>query len=164
MESMIKRKFDVDEPDKVAVHSAASDSQGFGPQEANLYFVGLPGSGRKTLAELSAKRLGRRQAEADSPQALADLAARRGLCVAVTGVDLTDASVKALLRDTGKVFALLSVAPILAKRLGDLSRLDELRQACAVMDPHLMETAHFITAIDATMDEMVEDVAEKARL
>ena len=163
MVSMIKRKFDVDEPDKVAVHSPAQP-QGFGPQEANLYFVGLPGSGRKTLADLAAQRLGRERAEADSPGSLADLAARRGLCVAVTGVDLTDAAVKALLRDTGKVFALLSVAPILAKRLGDLSRLEELRQACAVLDPHLMEVAHFITAIDAAMEEMVEDVAEKSRL
>ncbi|WP_459933628.1 nucleoside/nucleotide kinase family protein [Fundidesulfovibrio butyratiphilus] len=161
---MIKQKIDVDEPDKVAVHSPERDSQGFGPQEANLYFVGLPGSGRKTLAGLAAERLGRQRAEADSPQALAEVAGKRGLCVAVTGVDLTDAAVKTLLRDTGKVFSLLSVAPILAKRLGDLSRLEELRQECAAMEPHLMEVAHFITAIDATLDEMVEDVAEKARL
>jgi len=184
---LIRQRFDVLEKGRTATHGRAEASQPIGGAGGNLLFIGLPGSGRKTLARAAAGRLGLTYAETAGPAGAAELdalahaeaarmagpasqagldqlLARSGQAIALTGVDLGASEVRERLRAAGKVFYLMSVAPILAKRLGDLSRLEELAGAVAAHEPFFLQTAHFVLPLDATPEEMADNVAEKACL
>lgn len=160
---MIRRRFQVLEEDKSRTFGL-DDAAPIGGAGGNLFFIGMEGSGRRSLARQAAERLGLAFAEADSPGALDRLLPGSGQAVAVTGADLADEAVRERLRASGKVFFLMSVAPILVKRSGDLSRLTELAAEVERLQPHFMTAAHFILPLAATEEEMLEDVAEKARL
>lgn len=204
---IIRRRFEVQDGDRTVVHCASEAHQPIGGAGGNLLFIGLPGSGRRTLARAAAERLGLAFAETTDVAGLAELTgltesaaqaestgraglggqtgqsgklatlgasaemdsllalmAKPGQAIAVTGVDLRPAEVRDRLRAAGKVFYLMSAAPILARRLGDLSRLEELARAVDTFDPFYLQAAHFVLPLDATPEEMVEDVVEKARL
>lgn len=159
----MKLRVDVQDENASRTFSGDLAQASIGGASGNLFFVGLPGVGRRDLAQASAGALGLSFVDADSPHALK--AALGGSCqaVAVTGVALNDAVIQAM-RSSGKVFYIMTAAPILAKRLGDLSRLEELAAEVERMDPVFMGAAHFIMPLAATPEEMLEDVREKARL
>lgn len=161
---VIRRRFDVLDEDRTAIHGKAGTCTPIGGAGGNLLFIGLPGSGRKTLARATAQRLGLTYAEASEKAGMEALLARSGQAIAVTGVDLGTPEMRNRLRAAGKVFYLMSVAPILAKRLGDLLRLEELAEAVTTHEPFFLQTAHFVLPIDATPEEMAQDVTEKAPL
>lgn len=166
--NVIRQRFEVRESGRTATHGQADASAPIGGTGGNLLFIGLPGSGRKTLARSAAARLGLAYAAAADAQALEYALARSGQAIAVTGtvtgMGLGAPEARERLRAAGKVFYLMSVAPILAKRLGDLSRLEELAQAVTANEPFFLQAAHFVLPLDATPEEMVEDVVEKASL
>ena len=162
--NVIRQRFEVREGGRTATHGQADASAPLGGTGGNLLFIGLPGSGRKTLARAAAERLGLAYAEAADTQALERSLARSGQAIAVTGMGLGAPEARERLRAAGKVFYLMSVAPILAKRLCDLSRLEELAQAVTANEPFFLQAAHFVLPLDATPEEMVEDVVEKASL
>lgn len=161
---VIRERYHVLEEDKSQTFSHDVASTPIGGASGNLFFIGMEDSGRRTLARLSAERLGLALAEAESAESLARILTGSNQAVAVTGADLTDPQIVSSLRASGKVFYLMSLARILAERLGDLSRLDELASSIARLEPSFMAAAHFILPVDATQDEMALDVAEKARL
>jgi hypothetical protein len=161
---VIRERYDVLEEDKSQTFRHDVASAPIGGTSGNLFFIGMEGSGRRALAKLSAVRLGLALVEADSSDALESILAGSNQAVAVTGKDLSAPGILASLRASGKVFYLMSLAPLLAERMGDLSRLDKLAEDVALQEPHFMAAAHFILPVDATLDEMVLDVAEKARL
>ena len=130
----------------------------------NLFFIGMEGSGRKTLAHAAGTLLTLAFVEAASPEALAQALGKTGQAVAVTGADLTDAETVAALREGGKVFYLMSLAPLLAERLNAPGRISELADRAASLEPSFMAAAHFILPVAATLEEMLADVAEKAGL
>ncbi len=99
-----------------------------------------------------------------SEASLEALLARSGQAIAVLEADLGDPRARELLRAGGKVFYLMSLAHILAARLEAPSRLEELAQAMAVHEPFFLQAAHFVLPIDATPEEMADDVVMKARL
>ncbi|GFK92891.1 hypothetical protein NNJEOMEG_00719 [Fundidesulfovibrio magnetotacticus] len=161
----IRKRFDVQEPGKSATFSSATALAAIGGASGNLYFVGLEGSGRRSLARAAAPRLGLAFAEAATRAQLDRALAGKGLTVAVTGDSLLlEEGVAEALRASGKVFYLMSVAPILARRLGDLSRLEELAARVERMEPVFFGAAHFILPLASSEEEMLEDVAEKASL
>jgi len=162
---VIRKRFDVQEADKSATFSSAVAAAPVGGASGSLYFVGLEGSGRRALARAAAGRLGLNYREAASRQELEAALAGTGLAVAVTDAALLEEPgvVKAL-RASGKVFHLMSLAPVLAKRLGDPSRLEELARAVERLEPVFLGAAHFILPLAASHEEMLDDVAEKARL
>ena len=162
--AVIRERYDVLEEDKTRTFSHDVADAPLGGDSGNLFFIGMPGSGRKTLAGLSAARLGLALAEADCAESLARILTGSNQAVAVTGVDLTAPGVASSLRASGKVFYLMCLAPLLAERMGDLSRLEELVPEVERLEPHFLAAAHFILPVDATQDEMIENVAEKARL
>lgn len=159
----IKLRVDVQEEDATRTFPGDLAQASIGGASGNLFFIGLPGVGRRDLARASAGALGLAYADADSPQALKAALGGSGQSVAVTGVTLNDALIQAL-RSSGKVFYIMTAAPILAKRLGDVSRLEELAAEVERLDPVFMRAAHFIMPLAATPEEMLEDVREKARL
>jgi len=160
---VIRERHDVLEEDK-SVTFRADASAPIGGSSGNLFFIGLPGSGRRTLARLAAGRLGLAYAEAESSDSLPRILEGSGQCVAVTGADLAEAHVREALRASGKVFYLMSLPHILASRLNDPARTQELAAEAQRLEPHFMAAAHFVMAVAATEAEMLEDVAEKARL
>jgi len=161
---VIRERYDVLEEDKSHTFSHDVASAPIGGESGNLFFIGMEGSGRRTLAQLSANRLGLALSEANSAESLERILTESNQAVAVTGVDLTDPRIVSSLRASGKVFYLMSLAQLLAQRLGDLTKLDDLAETIVRLEPHFMNAAHFILPVDATLDEMVLDVAEKARL
>lgn len=161
---VIRERYDVLEEDKSLTFSHDVAHAPIGGASGNLFFIGMEGSGRRTLARLSAERLGLTLAEADNSEALGSILAGSNQAIAVTGKDLNDPDILSSLRASGKVFYLMSLAPLLAERLGAPSRLDELAESIVRLEPHFMSASHFILPIDATLDDMLLDIAEKARL
>ena len=161
---MIRERFQVLEEDKSQTFRHGEPATPIGGASGNHCFIGEEGSGRRTQASLAAERLGLAVAEADSPEALARIVHGSNQAVAVTGVDLSVPDTAEALRSSGKVFYLMSMTPILAKRLGDLSRMEELAAEAERLEPYFMTAAHFILPVASTQEEMLEDVAEKARL
>lgn len=159
----MKHRIDVQEEDASRTFSGDLAKAAIGGASGNLFFIGLPGVGRRDLARASAGALGLAFVDADSPHALKAALGGSGQSVAVTGVALNDALIQAL-RTSGKVFYIMTAAPILAKRLGDVSRLEELAAEVERLEPVFMRAAHFIMPLAATPEEMLEDVREKARL
>ncbi|MFP5222685.1 MAG: hypothetical protein ACLGSA_10390 [Acidobacteriota bacterium] len=159
----MKLRIGVQEEDASRTFSGDLATAVIGGASGNLFFIGLPGVGRRDLALASAGALGLSYVDADSPHALKAALASSGQAVAVTGVALNDALIKAL-RSSGKVFYIMTAAPILAKRLGDVSRLEELAAEVERLEPVFMRAAHFIMPLAATPQEMLEDVREKALL
>ena len=154
----------VEEPDKTMVfrhgHSAA-----IGGTSGNLFFAGLQGSGRRLLARDAAQALGLRYAEASHALELAGLALAPGQAVAVLNHELfADADMVSALRESGKIFYLMRMASALAQSLGDPSRTRELAVLAQRMEPHFLRAAHCILPLEATHEEMLADVLEKARL
>lgn len=155
---------EVEDPDKTTAFRHDPDAR-IGGASGNLFFAGLPGSGRRALAQAAARALGLRSAEASSAFELAGLALASGQAVAVCNHELfTDADVVSALRASGKIFYLMHMAPALAARLGDPSRLEELAGLVERMEPYFLTAAHCITPLAATGEEMLADVLEKARL
>jgi hypothetical protein len=161
---VIRERFQVLEEDKTQTFRHELPAVPIGGSGGNLFFIGMEGSCRKTLARAVADRLGLAYAEAASPEALATARRKSGQAVAVTGVELSDPEAIVALRDSGKVFYIMSLASILVERLGTPDRLSELADTAARLEPHFMTAAHFILPVAATLEEMLDDVAEKARL
>jgi hypothetical protein len=159
----IKLRVDVQEEDASRTFSGDLARASIGGASGNLFFIGLSGVGRRELALASVGALGLSYVDADSPHALKAALGGSGQAVAVTGVDLNDAIIQAM-RSSGKVFYIMTAAAILAKRLGDVSRLAELAAEVERLDPVFMRAAHFIMPLAATPEEMLDDVREKARL
>ena len=159
----IRLRIDVQEEDASRTFSGDLARASIGGASGNLFFIGLPGVGRRELALASAGALGLSYVDADSPHALKAALGGSGQAVAVTGVEVNDAVIQAM-RSSGKVFYIMTAAAILAKRLGDVSRLEELAAEVERLDPVFMRAAHFIMPLAATPEEMLEDVREKAPL
>lgn len=136
-----------------------------GGASGTLYFVGIEGCGHADLARKAAGRLGLTYVDACDAGSLAAALSGRELSVAVTAADLlADPATVEALRASGKVFYLMSVAPVLAKNLGDLSRLEELALRVERMEPVFFSAAHFIMPVATSQEEMLDDVVEKAAL
>jgi len=159
----IRLRVDVQEEDASRTFSGDLAKACIGGASGNLFFIGLSGVGRRELALASAGALGLSYVDADSPHALKAALGSSGQAVAVTGMELNDAVIQAM-RSSGKVFYIMTAAAILAKRLGDVSRLEELAAEVERLDPVFMRAAHFIMPLAATPEEMLDDVREKARL
>lgn len=154
----------VREADKSLTFSNA-DSGPIGGSSGNLFLVGLPGSGRRALADAVSGALGLTRVQAATALELRRVLEDSGQAVAVMDHELlADPDLTAAVRASGKVFYLMSVAPILAKSLGDLSRLEELAALVERMEPHFLRAAHFILPLASSREEMLADVLEKARL
>uniref|UniRef100_A0A7C4ELL0 Shikimate kinase n=1 Tax=Fundidesulfovibrio putealis TaxID=270496 RepID=A0A7C4ELL0_9BACT len=164
----IRERFDVQEEDKTQSFRHDVAGQPLGGAGASLFFVGMPGSGRRELARRAAKALGLEYAEAATPESLLalaqDLKKARAVAVTAGGEALADPAVRDILRAGGKVFYLMSAAPILARNLGQLERVEDILRRLEALEPHFMSAAHFVQPVASTMEEMLEDVAEKARL
>lgn len=164
----IRERFDVQEEDKTQSFSHDVAGQPLGGAGASLFFVGMPGSGRRELARRTAQALGLEYAEADTPESLAalagDLKQARAVAVTADGAVLADPATRDALRAGGKVFYLMSAAPILARNLGKLERVEDILRQLEALEPHFMNAAHFVLPVASSMEEMLEDVAEKARL
>lgn len=163
---IIRRRFHVDEEDKTAVfRHGRAEAAPIGGSSGNLFFLGMEGSGRRTLARAASVRLRLEYAEARDAPALRSLLDGKGRAVAVMTASLTeDPALAQSMRDSGKVFYLVRMPHELASRLGDASRAESLAGELARLDPLFMNAAHFILPSDETDEERIEDVAEKARL
>lgn len=161
----IRKLFEVEEKDKTATFSHAVSTGCIGGASGNLFFLGLEGSGGRELARASAERLGLEYAEASSSAELAALLARCSVAVAVTSPELgADPEAVQAMRACGKVFHLMGVAPILAKNLGRVDRLEEIAAQVERFEPAFMSAAHFVIPPATPLGEALEDVAEKSRL
>lgn len=163
-QKIIRERFDVLEGDK-SLTFRHEDRAPIGGASGNLFFIGMEGSGARELARDAAARLGLAPAEASSPEAIEALLARTNQAVAVTAPSLVeDAALVSAMQSSGKVFYLMSLPHILATRLNDPSRTEALAAELSRLEPLFMNAAHFVIPVDATPEEMLEDVAEKARL
>lgn len=156
----------VEDADRTATFRHCDQDQGrIGGESGNLFFLGLPGSGRRDLARAAAARLGLEYAEAASPDELRGILAGSCSSVAVDGDFLADAPALVQdMRSSGKVFYLVRLPHELAARLGDPSRAEALAADLARLDPVFMNAADFFLTSDETEEERLEDVAMKARL
>lgn len=163
-QKVIRKRFDVEEEDKTMTFRHG-DTSPIGGSSGNLFFLGVEGSGRRELARAAASRLGIAYAEAATRGDLEKLMASAGRAVAVTDPALAESrDLVQAMRDSGKVFVLMSLPHVLAARLGDPSRAEVLAADVARYEPAFMGAAHFVLTVDATFQEMAEDVAEKALL
>ncbi|WP_243358025.1 hypothetical protein [Fundidesulfovibrio terrae] len=163
-QKIIRERFDVLEEDK-SLTFRHEDCAPIGGASGNLFFLGMEGSGIESLARDAAARLGLAPAEAASAGEIEALLARSGQAVAVTNSALVeDAALVSAMRASGKVFYLMSMPHVLAARLDDPSRTGALAAELSRLEPLFMNAAHFILSVDATPEEMLDDVAEKARL
>jgi len=163
-QKVIRKRFDVEEEDKTMTFRHG-DTAPIGGSSGNLFFLGVDGSGRRELARAAASRLGIAYAEAATREGLETALSASGQAVAVTDPSLAgDQDLVLAMRDSGKVFLLMSLPHVLAARLGDPSRAEALAADVARYEPSFMSAAHFVLAVDATFQEMAEDVAEKALL
>jgi hypothetical protein len=161
---VIRERFDVQEEDKSLTfrHEAAAP---IGGASGNLFFLGLPGSGRRELARVVAARLGLPMVEAATRVDLDAALAASGQAVAVIDSSLVeDQDAVAAMRATGKVFVLTILPHELAARLGEPARAGELARQWERLEPVLLAAAHFILPLDETFEELAEDAAWKARL
>ena len=102
----------------------------------NIILIGMPGSGKTTVAGLLAARLGRTAADADERiEALAELGKESGLVIATGGGCVTKEENYPLLHQNGVIFWLRRDADALPREGRPLSQGADLRAMYAVREP-----------------------------
>ncbi|MFZ5426534.1 MAG: hypothetical protein ACOZEN_06145 [Thermodesulfobacteriota bacterium] len=163
-QKVIRKRFDVEEEDK-SMTFRHGETAPIGGSSGNLFFLGLPGSGRRELAQDVAGRLGLRYTEAASAADLDAALAGSGQAVAVTQTSIVESpeAVQAM-RASGRVFVLTILPHELAARLGDPSSAGELARKWERLEPLMLAAAHFILPLDESFEELAWDAVWKARL
>lgn len=144
MVTFIKKKFEVEDPEASQTHRRGQAlREGFDPGRSNIFFIGLRGSGKTTLARQVAEHLGAEFRDTDllirdrAGQSIADLVQSKGwdafrdleqsvleeLCaqsgqvVATGGGIVLRAQNRERLKQSGQVFYLMANPVLLASRL-----------------------------------------------
>lgn len=144
MVEFIKKKVEVEEPDARQVWRRGEACRDrFDLERSNIFFIGLRGSGKTTLAREVAARLGAEYRDTDllvqdrsgqtitdlvqgkgwdafrdlEQEVLAELCGQSGQVVATGGGIVLRPENRALLKDRGRVFYLMASPPLLASRL-----------------------------------------------
>jgi DNA replication protein DnaC len=120
----VKKRVEVEEPDRAMTFSREAGSarkraRAFDPAAENIYLLGLPGSGRKTLAHSLAEEFGLEVVDREAPDApaLEELAGRPGHVVVCRPRDIADPADRERMTAGGRVFCLLVDVPTALERL-----------------------------------------------
>ena len=167
-EGFLKKQVEVEDPSRTMTFGPESRRKGrpFDSGTENLYFLGLPGSGRKTLAKAAAMRFGLEYvdltADAATEQALAALLTQSGKCAVLGRRSLKFEGVQETLARS-RTYFLMADMPFLLRRLdGDeslrpaiIKDLQDLEPACMALARHLLraeaDQADLLAQIEATL-------------
>ncbi|QGY40819.1 hypothetical protein GM415_12015 [Pseudodesulfovibrio cashew] len=134
----------------------------------NVILMGLPGSGKRALADLLAERTGLPVvAPGDAERAVEALGGENRIII-LNDTIMEAPTVRPLVHGAGKGFYLMNDSNTLADRVAQRDGVEdrdalwrELSARLAVMEPLFYETLHFILQPGQTPEEMVEDALEK---
>jgi shikimate kinase len=169
----IRKKFQVDEPDKTTVirHDAPAPKPQ-APGGGILYVIGLPGSGKTAVAAGLATELGRPALTLPldgADEALDRILASGQAVVEVPHKLLLGEAFRLRLGATGRVLYLMASVEAMAGRLAKTpgeqasvrERLGRLRTS---YEPLFMQTLHLMAPADAPLAEVLADVLERVRM
>jgi shikimate kinase len=150
---------------------------------ANVFLAGLPGSGKRELAESAAEKLGLRYvdlteafAEGGSEamdKAAADAAAQGGTMAALPAKALGSQDLRRTVADNGVLVYLMADMPLLLARMGedperaareDAGSEDELRAQFAEYEPLALGMASAILRAETEPEERVNDLVDKLQV
>lgn len=173
MTEFIRREFHVQEPDKTTtIRQDIPAPRPAMPGGDVLYVIGLPGSGKSTVAAHLARELGRPAAELPlegADEALSRILAAGPAVVEVPHKLLMGEAFRQRLGATGRVLYLMGGVEALAERL---AKTPEERQALrerlgrqrSAYEPWFMQTLHLMAPVDGPLSEVLADVLERVRL
>lgn len=178
--SFVKIKSEVAEPERTETYGPGKSGARakFDPKHGVITLIGLPGSGRRSLAALLAKRLNMamRAPEAESGALLAALSPERApgaeargvvlvlgpehLTLKITGAGESE-SAAALLKSKSKVFWLMA-EPLKLARINQVPMPEaEAWISRAVKSEELFYSAlHFILPADKNSNELLQNILE----
>ncbi len=160
----VMRKQEVGDADTVMTVSRAGRRAPFDPAAERIVILGLPGSGRRQLAELVAGRFGMQSAApADDagPDVVTELCCRTGLVLAAPVSAVRDEALRACLRDGARVFYMMTNPVRLAAELGLSGETGErfCREALE-LETLCMGVLHFLLPDGRTPEQLVVNVCE----
>ncbi|HEU6438081.1 MAG TPA: hypothetical protein VE028_11575 [Nitratidesulfovibrio sp.] len=160
----VMRKQEVGEADTVMTISRAGRRPPFDPAAERIVILGLPGSGRRQLAELVARRFGMQSAAPDDdagPDVVTELCCRTGLVLAAPVSAVRDEALRACLRDGARVFYMMTNPVRLAAELGLSGETGEkfCREALE-LETLCMGVLHFLLPDGRTPEQLVDNVCE----
>lgn len=160
----IMRRQDVGDADAVMTVARGGRRPSFDPAAERIVILGLPGSGRKRLAELLAERFGMQAATPDddaAPELVTELCCRTGLVLAAPVSAVRDDKLRACLRDGARVFYMMTNPVRLAAELGLSGEPGErfCREALE-LETLCMGVLHFLLPDGRTPEQLVVNVCE----
>jgi shikimate kinase len=169
----IRREFHVQEPDKTkTIRMDAPAPRPTMPGGDVLYIIGLPGSGKSSVAAFLAEKLGRPAAALPldgADAALDGILAAGPAIVEVPHKLLTSEALRRRLAETGRVLYLMAgveaLAPRLAKSPAELDQVRErLGRQRTAYEPWFMQTLHLMAPVEGPLSEVLADVLERVTL
>jgi|GEM_PF-1614578 len=160
----VMRKQEVGEADAVMTVSRAGRRAPFDPAAERIVILGLPGSGRRRLAELVAERFGMQAAAPEddaAPEVVTELCCRTGLVLAAPVSAVRDDALRACLRDGARVFYMMANPVRLANELGLSGETGEkfCREALE-LETLCMGVLHFLLPDGRSPEQLVDNVCE----
>ncbi|MEG6505793.1 hypothetical protein [Nitratidesulfovibrio sp. 1201_IL3209] len=160
----VMRKQEVGEADAAMTVSRAGRRPSFDPAAERIVILGLPGSGRRRLAELVAERFGMQAAAPEddaAPGVVTELCCRTGLVLAAPVSAVRDEQLRACLRDGARVFYMMTNPVRLAAELGLSGEAGEkfCRDALE-LETLCMGVLHFLLPDGRSPEQLVVNVCE----
>ncbi len=165
-DGFIQEKIRVEEPDASRTFGKSARPAAFSPASGSIVLIGLPGSGRRELANALSVRLGMGIAAPEEVNAAmfapGGIYAEPGRIVVLPCEALREESVRVAVHKAGTVFYLMAEVLRMAHRLGKTSDADReaLSALFVEMEPLCMQTLHYILQAWKEPEDLVENVLE----
>lgn len=179
MTEFIRREFQVEEPDKVTVTShGAPAARPQMPGGGILYIIGLPGSGKTSLAALLAQELScpaHTLPLDNADEALTQFLTAAGtdgsaapMVIEVPHKLLLGEAFRQRLASTGRVLYLMASVEAMAARLAkepeeQAALRERLGRQRTSYEPLFMQTLHLMATADGPLTEVLAEVLERVR-
>lgn len=171
-EGFIKKRVNVEDSNVTMTFGQKRQASAYDVANGRIFLIGMPGSGRRALAELLAKHYNADVVVPDTPEAAAFDVNAFTACCKETGIivvppyqALRDAKVRAAVKESGKVFYLMGEVLRCSHRLGlDDGQREAFATEFAEMEPIFMMTLHNILQGWKEPEELVESVVEQLSL
>lgn len=173
MTDFIHHEFLVKDPDKTATisHNGPAQKPAM-PGGGVLYIIGLPGSGKTTVAAHLAQALGYAAhllPLEGADEALSAILAQAPAVVEVPHKLLTSEALRQRLSQTGRVLYLMAGVEAIAARQAQTPEEEALlrerlgRQRTAY-EPWFMQMLHLLAPADGPLDQVLADAVERVRM
>lgn len=173
MTEFIRREFHVDDPDKSAtIRQDVPAPRPAMPGGGVLYIIGLPGSGKTSVAAHLAQTLGcpaHSLPLEGADEALDAILAAGPAVVEVPHKLLTSEALRQRVSQTGRVLYLMAGVEAIAARLAKSPEEEaQLRQRLGrqrtTYEPWFMQMLHLLAPADGPLDQVLADALERVRM